>query len=243
MIGDAPDSVEVRFFTPKLEVPICGHATVATHAIRSLESGVPQGTTTQVSPGGRWEISWNREGDVSRVTMRQQPVRLVGEAANRYEIAAALGIGDDVLASDWPVEVWSTGSDKILVPVATADGLAGIVPDMDALRTLSEPWGGAGFFVFTLDTTEPGFLTECRMFGPAVGVPEDPVNGSGHGPLAGYLWARRALPASGRFLSRMGRTMDRPGVVEVAAVMGEEEPIAVDVTGAAVIVFSTEFEV
>ena len=61
--------IPVRFFTPRQEVPLCGHATLAAHYVRARERGESTGSTTQVSPGGRWDVSWEARAAGVFVTM------------------------------------------------------------------------------------------------------------------------------------------------------------------------------
>lgn len=219
-VSDGPgDAVTVRFFSPTQEVPICGHATLASHFVRSRARGDTAGVVWQVSPGGRWQVRWAQRDGATFVLMTQGPIEygatVDGEAKAR--LLHAFGATDQALVPNWPVQHLSTGHAKTVVPLASPHVLRGLSPNMDALRALSHDTGVGGYFCFAL-TDEPGFLTEARMFGPAIGVPEDPVNGSGHGPLGAYLAERsphfaRAVAAG--FWSRMGARLGRPGEVWV----------------------------
>lgn len=213
-------TVPVRFFTPTTEVPICGHATLAAHFVRAAAMRqLGRGTVTQRSPGARWRVHWSTTGDRTTVSMVQGPVEFgpVWGEDRIWALLAAVGLRKQDLAEGRPVQEVSTGHPKVVVPISSEAALGAVRPDMTALIELSRSTGIAGYFLYA-----PGegndYLTSCRMFAPALGIPEDPVNGSGHGPLGAYL--RRHHPSlaerlAGGFRSRMGHFLNRPGEVFV----------------------------
>ena len=229
----AAGTVRVRFFTPRREVPVCGHATLAVHAVRAVSVGL-RGRTVQVSPGARWPVTWDATDPVRiRVAMDQGPVQFgrVLDAKSCRALQEALGIARTSMSPDLPVQIVSTGHAKVLVPVRTPAILWALHPDMEALTDLGQALGVPGFFVFS-QVDGARHACEARMFAPGLGLPEDPVNGSGHGPLAAYA-GRYGLPGMSRgpFHSRMGLAMERPGVVTaelidaVARVSGQVVPV------------------
>lgn len=234
--------VPVRFFTPTQEVPVCGHATLAAHYLRSAERGEISGTVMQESPGARWSIRWERRNGGRSVFMKQGPVQFGEEleGETRRDLLSALGVVDEALLPNEPVQVVSTGHAKVVVPIRSPEVLAAMDPDFPALRTLSEKTGVGGYFLFARDDSERDTFTACRVFAPAIGVDEDPVNGSGHGPLAAYLLehvdSMAAIVRSG-FWSRMGGHLGRPGRVWVQAA---ENGKTVEVGGEVTPVFSSE---
>lgn len=240
-----PGVVPVRFFTPTREVPVCGHATLGAHFARARHLGLVRGAVMQASPGAHWNVRWERRDGATFVTMRQSPVvygAIWGDDLSQ-RLLTALGIDRSALRSDCPVQIVSTGHAKVMVPVRSREILEAIRPYPTALSALSEASGIAGYFLFAEDDRDRDTFTACRMFGPALGIPEDPVNGSGHGPLAAYLLARGGdLSAAARagFWSRMGDHLGRPGRVWVRA---EQDGHAVDVGGFVTPVFSAHLEI
>jgi PhzF family phenazine biosynthesis protein len=55
------------------------------------------------------------------------------------------------------------------------------------LRDISKQYGFEGFYLFTTDPSEKGYIAETRFFNPAFGIQEDPATGTAAGPLAGFL--------------------------------------------------------
>lgn len=235
----------VRYFTPTVEVPICGHATIAAHYVLARLGRRATGIVCQRSAAGITAVDVMACGDGDfAVRMHQGVVRLEAPLSKDVarRVARALGLADDALAP-WPVQVVGTGHPKVIVGVQTRAALAALRPYHEALTALSAEIGCNGYFCFTLDVEDRDVLTECRMFAPAIGIPEDPVTGNGNGPLGGYLIAHGlATPTEGRlvFWSSQGATMGRPGRVRVSVTTDEAGAVRVDVGERAVIVFETE---
>lgn len=231
----ADHDVHVRFFTPTVEVPVCGHATVAAHYVRAAVQGV-EGSFVQKTGAGLQRITAARHAGDWRIAIRQgaptfgEPVA----QALRAAIAAALGIHATDIAAHLPVQVVSTGHSKILVPLADGALLDRLEPDAAALTALGAEVGSKGWFPFAVK----GGRTEGRMFAPAIGIAEDPVTGNANGPLGAYLVRHGLMPHDGKrlaFEGHQGRAMGREGIVHVAVDIEDGAPAVVTIAGDAVI--------
>jgi PhzF family phenazine biosynthesis protein len=255
--GDDHD-VRVRYFTPDVEIPFCGHATVAAHYLRARLAGADGCDVVQRCAAGRFPIRVHRAGDDLAVEMTQTPPTFDAPLGARRvrALAGALGLGAGDLRLDAPVQVVSTGHAKVIVPLADAGRLLALAPEMPRLAAVSREIGCGGIFLFALNAPGADTLATCRMFAPALGIPEDPVTGSGHGPLGAYLVKHRLVPTRqppafggypatrGRvlaFSSSQGESVGRPGVARVTVrVDAAGEPAEVRVEGDAVLVFRAE---
>ncbi|MBB3219704.1 PhzF family phenazine biosynthesis isomerase [Pseudoduganella umbonata] len=233
--ADAGHDVHVRFFTPTVEVPVCGHATVAAHYVRAATQGL-EGSFVQKTGAGLQRITASRHGGDWRVAIRQGAPTFGDPVAPalRPRIAAALGIRPDDIAAGLPVQVVSTGHSKVLVPLADVQVLDRLLPDPAALVALGAEVGSKGWFPFAVGQR----CTEGRMFAPAIGVAEDPVTGNANGPLGAYL-VRHGLMAHDSerlaFEGHQGRALGRDGVVHVDVEIAAGEPAVVTIAGDAVI--------
>lgn len=242
--ADGPDhDVHVRFFTPTVEVPVCGHATVAAHYVRAAVLGI-EGSFVQKTGAGPQRITAARTDGDWRIAIRQGAPTFgapIGEPL-RSRIALALGLRPGDLAAGLPVQVVSTGHSKVLVPLAEATLLEGLRPDPEALKALGVDVGSKGWFPFAV---EQGGTAGCmmgrtqgRMFAPAIGVAEDPVTGNANGPLGAYLVRHRLLPHDGvrlAFEGHQGRALGRDGIVHVSVEIEAGAPATVTIAGDAVI--------
>lgn len=243
-----PDhDVWIRFFTPTLEVPSCGHATIAAHHARAIEFGIRQEALVQLTGAGLMPIEILVEGDHRRIRMTQGPAVIepaLPEAQVR-QVWSALGLKEDDADRHLPVQVVSTGHSKVMVPILSRNTLRSLVPDLPALAQLSRELGSNGYFVFTFDQPDPGALTQARMFAPAIGIPEDPVTGNGNGPLGAYLVHHGRADHHGErfeFRGAQGDRTGRSGYVDVQVELASGKPGRVSITGEAVTVFRTELE-
>ena len=237
--------LRIRYFSPRTEVPFCGHATIASHYVRSIVGNLGSHTVRQEALAGIIDVAVTRNADEIRVSMRQLPPEfgppLSGETASR--VARALGAQPSDLRDDCPVQVVSTAHSKILVGLRSRDVLVGLKPDPLALTQLSREIGSNGYHVFVMEAVEPGVLTTCRMFAPAIGVAEDPVTGNGNGPLGAFLVQHHLVehPQNGAwsFRSAQGHCVSRPGIADVTVEIENGLPTRVHVAGTAVVAFNT----
>jgi PhzF family phenazine biosynthesis protein len=167
----------LRWFTPAQEVPLCGHATLASaHVLyetgrarkERVEFETRSGTlaATRV-PGGAIELDFP--------AYRSEP------AALPVAIAAALGatpVAARLVERAGREETW-------LVELAEEAEVRRLAPDFRALRT-----AGAPALIATARGDESGFDCVSRYFAPGAGVDEDPVTGAAHCALGPY-WAER----------------------------------------------------
>jgi len=242
--GGALEVIPVRFFTPRCEVPLCGHATLGAHAVRAWSGGQDRGAVVQDAPGGRWEVRWEPRDGRLFVTMMQGPVEERRRLDDRSEqtLLRALGAEDEVVDPAAGLLVLTTGHAKVLVRIRTEQALGALVPDMAALEAWSRTTGIGGILAFVTIGSGSTFQTAARVFAPALGIPEDPVNGSGHGPLGAWLdRAGGELHSAARagFWSRMGESVGRPGRVWTRVLEGGR---MVEVGGDVTPVFQTRID-
>lgn len=239
--------VWIRFFTPATEVPTCGHATIAAHYVRAVESKLLSCTVIQKIGIGILPVEIIKEDDGYRIVMTQGKIEFYEPipSAERSEIIVALGLSDHDLHEHCPVQIVSTGHSKVLIGIKSRDTLNSLKPDFTRLADISGAIKCNGYFVFTFDSDSDDILTHGRMFAPAIGISEDPVTGNANGPLGAYLIHHKLVPQYKdlfRFKSKQGEAIRRPGIIEVIVEIENGAPTRVKVAGEAVIVFKTEIE-
>jgi len=243
--ADGPDhDVHVRFFTPVREAAFVGHATVAAHVAR-LAAGVgAPGKLRQKTRSGVLEVEIGGSAADPVVTVAFQPPELqppISEAI-RSRLLDIFGIDTAALDPKCPILITKRNSTRLMVGLRSADLLASLDPQLDELKRLTPHVGADGYFLFVRDAHGPG-TTESRLFSPVLGIPEDPVSGNAHGMLGAYLVAQGLLPVqNGRARLRgfQGRSMSRPGEVDVEVEVQGNEPRRIHISGAARVVFTTE---
>jgi len=159
---------DLRWFTPAVEVDLCGHATLASafvifeHLEPSLEA------VSFRSKSGDLRVT--RSGDLLTLDFPAwRPSRCEPDEALTRALGAA------------PQEVWA--SHDYMAVYASEDDVRGLQPAMDQVAAIDR---------FAVIVTAPGRDADfvSRFFAPRQGIPEDPVTGRAHCTLVPY-WARR----------------------------------------------------
>ena len=247
--SDSPDyDVEVRFFTPTTEVPICGHATVAAHYVYALENSFGSRRIRQKTKAGILPVDIVRSNDNHSIVMTQGTPDVSDDLGPeiRSRIADALNISIDDVCREYPVAVSSTGHSKVMVPIYSNELLHSLKPNLQKLAEISSAIGCNGYYVFTLNPAED-VLVHGRMFAPAIGIAEDPVTGNANGPLGAYLVHYNILQNPEEknfdFSIMQGEAIKRDGTMRVHVEKENGKPVLVQITGDAVVAFSAEIAI
>lgn len=245
--ADTSHDVHVRFFTPRTEVPICGHATIAAHYIRAKENNFETCTVVQKTGAGILPVDIIKSDDDYKIYMTQGKIEFQRpfDAVTLNRICSALQLSVSDLDERCPVQIVSTGHSKVLTGIKSLKKLNSLQPDMTELVRISKQINCNGYFVFTLDSDESSILTKGRMFAPAIGINEDPVTGNANGPLGAYLLKHKIVNSGIEhfsFRGKQGEAINRTGTIDVEVAIKDGEPQQVKIGGEAKIVFRTELE-
>ena len=239
--------VHVRFFTPLKEVPICGHATIAAHYVIALENKLKEKTCIRQKTGaGILPVEIEPLGNSYNIVVTQGKVEFgnIIEGNDLGRLVSALGIDNNDLITEAPVQIVSTGHSKVMIGIKDYQQLHNLTPDMRELNKLSEKINCNGYFVFTFDSNEADILIKGRMFAPAIGIEEDPVTGNANGPVGAYIvkYKLSEFDDNLKFSAKQGMSIDREGKINVNVSIENGEPVKVQVSGTATVVFKTEIE-
>jgi len=159
----------LRWFTPTVEVDLCGHATLASAFVLMTELERVRTVANFRSKSGPLAVT--RDGDAYTLDF---PSRPPVAADCPPALATALGCTPTAVlrSRDW------------LVVLESAAAVRAVRPDMAALMRVEAA------VIVTAPGDEPGVDFVSRFFAPGLGIPEDPVTGSAHCTLAPY-WAGR----------------------------------------------------
>jgi PhzF family phenazine biosynthesis protein len=162
---------EIRWFTPAVEINLCGHATLGSAFVifNYLDTGAEQikfyshlsGDLSVEKQGDRFVLDFPRYGLTETVILQ--------------EIVEAVGA--------MPKQVWETQGNMAMLLFDSEDAIKNIAPDMSALGKLQYDE-----IIVTARGEHADFVS--RMFAPRIGIPEDPVTGAIHCSLIPY-WARQ----------------------------------------------------
>ena len=164
---DDPARFDLRWFTPALEVPLCGHATLAAAHALFAELGLDAGMVTFDTRSG--PLTVRRTGPLYEMDFPASPPHRIQAPAG---LARALGVE--------PKEVWAA---QFLVCVLDDEAaVRGVAPDLATLKDISSAaTQGRGNVAVTAPAAEDApYDVVSRFFAPGSGIPEDAATGSMH---------------------------------------------------------------
>ncbi|MBK8197446.1 MAG: PhzF family phenazine biosynthesis protein [Acidobacteria bacterium] len=184
---------KLRWFTPAVEVPLCGHATLAAAHVLFNHAGYEgSGVAFDTVKSGRLFVK-RLVDDRLEMDFPSAPIKPVPVTD---DIAAALGAR--------PVEAW--GGMFYAARFETPEEVKALAPDHRALKTLGAAGGGwdrGNFGCFALGGDGAGATS--RFFAPGSGIDEDPATGSWHTMLARVLAENFGAPAARCYQAYPGR--------------------------------------
>jgi PhzF family phenazine biosynthesis protein len=203
-------TAHVRIFTPTFEMPFAGHPTLGTaHVVRAVKSAGDRVTLEMIAG----VIPVDARGDTW--TLEANPPKTRAVAASRKDLASMLVLPEGDVAPD-PASppLWvDTGSEQLMIPLASADAVRRVAPRGDLLLAHGRTGQRAMAYVFApsddgATVADRGMVV--RFFFPKYGsVVEDPGTGSACANLGGYLIATGA-PLPQRLSVAQGDAVGRP---------------------------------
>ena len=210
----------LRWFTPTVEVVLCGHATLATaHILYTTQIVESSNTITFETLSGDLKASMGDDGQI----------RLDFPAIECYDYAAPIEL---LLALGVDARSIQRSKLDVLIQLDSEPDVAAVAPDFTALKEIQNIRG----VIVTAQSDDPdgcGYDFVSRFFAPSCGIDEDPVTGSAHCALAPY-WMKRLgkNPLVGYQASKRG------GIVGVRCI-GQR----VELTGSCVTMVSGNFAI
>jgi len=199
----SPMEYQLRYFTPKAEVELCGHATIATFSLLH-QLGQAEGECICHTLAGDLRIEAG-----TTVMMQMAISRIVATIENPDEIYRALGVTG--YQPTLPVQIAYSGLPDIMIPVADVATLNGLQPDMEAVSAITQRHNAVSFHVFAFG--DDGYTAHVRDFAPLYDIPEESATGTANAALTHYLAVNGVIPRQGDFAFLQGEAMGRPSVV------------------------------
>jgi len=225
--GDGPFAV--RFFTPKQEITLCGHVTIAVFSelvhLGILQAPAYAHQTTAAGPLSVW-VGPTSSGP--EVEMTQKVPRFLG-TLDPARIGPLFGQPPD---PSLPISIVSTGLRHLVVPFSSTAALGHLAPDIGGLVELSRQLGVDTIAAFS--RTRSG--VRLRDFCPGIGDDEEAASGTTAGALACYLFANGPLEVQGETATlnvEQGIEMGRPSRLRAQLTLRCNEIVRVAVTGTA----------
>lgn len=165
------DGFSLRWFTPAIEVDLCGHATLASAHVLWSEGHLPTDKTAKFLTKSGW-LQADKKGDWIAMNFPTQPVTQAQHVLP--QLIKSLCCGGNIRAV-------MSNEVNYLVEVQSEEAVRSLAPDFTEMNKL--PVQGV---IATAPADAPDYDFVSRYFAPAAGVNEDPVTGSAHASLAPY---------------------------------------------------------
>ena len=237
--ADPSADYAIAYYTAVERIPLCGHDTIALAMVLAQSGRVAVPATLRLATDiGILAVHVAEDG---LVTM-DQGLPAYGQTVAAGDAAEALGLPvSEIEGTGLPVQVVSTGTPFLIVPVAHRAALAALAPDGVRLTAFGDSLEGfvAGFYVWTTETEQDEAQIHARCFCPAVGLPEDPVTGTASAAVGAYLFRHGPLVPDAEgvlsFQTEQGCAMGRPGSAGVRLETKDGQVTRVQVSGRAML--------
>ena len=184
--------IKVRFFTPKEEIDLCGHATIA-YGTALVESGM-----INVNEGeNKIDIETNlgilpiiitmENKKVKNIMMYQASPKLSKDfILDREKLAKSLNISRDDFREEIDIVKAYTGVWDLMIPLKSKEALDNIDGNMNLIKELSRELGIISLHPFYLDENKQLY---ARNLAPIVDIDEEAATGTSNGALTYYLYS------------------------------------------------------
>lgn len=206
---DGEKEFTIRYFTPKAEVELCGHATIASFFLLH-KKGLASGQCLCHTKAGDLTIEAG-----SKVLMQMAKPRIVTTIEDTEELYLALGIKTTanckLSALNYPVQIVSAGLPDVMIPLPDVATLQSLQPDMEAIAAITKKYDAVSFHVFAFGND--GYTAHVRDFAPLYDIPEESATGTANASLTYYLQQNKNLAQDADCTFIQGEAMGRPSVI------------------------------
>lgn len=193
----------IRYFTPKAEVELCGHATIASFFLLH-QRGLASGQCLCHTLAGDLNIEAGE-----KVMMQMARPRIVATLAETEEIYHALGVNN--YRPTMPTQIVYAGLPDIMLPLPDVATLQSLQPDMEAIKEITKHYEAVSIHPFAF--SNDGYTAHVRDFAPLYDIPEESATGTANAALTHYLSVNGVIPAKGDFSFLQGEAMGRPSII------------------------------
>jgi len=207
---------EIRYFTPTKEVPLCGHATLASaHVIYEL--GLVKESDPLIFKAKAGNLSVKKELNWLAMNFPKYPLK---------RIDPPMGFKNSV--GFYPLETYSSSDDWIIAVADSEKDILKAIPKFEDLKS-----SGLGHLMITSRSSTPDVDFVVRCFAPLSGIDEDPVTGSAHCALT-PLWSQKL----GKLEMVSFQVSKRTGKLKVRLIDDR-----VEIKGMAITIFKAELQI
>ncbi|MGZ4788876.1 MAG: PhzF family phenazine biosynthesis protein [Terriglobales bacterium] len=218
----------VRIFTVNEELPFAGHPTLGTAWVLRGTGGADE-IVLDLNVG-KIHVCFSTENGQPFGEMQQRDPEF-GQTHSREDVARAVGLKPEDIASDVPIHSVSTGMMFVVVPIARLSTMQTLTLDLKRAQQHLDKTDGKFFYFVCRETVDPKARLHSRMI---FYNGEDPATGSASGCTAAWMVKHGVAQSDERVLIEQGIEMKRPSRIFVRATKNGDQVINVRVGGQAV---------
>lgn len=233
--------LRIRWFTPRTEVQLCGHATIASfHALAEANMfGMHDPGTYRFvleTRSGNLPVTVEKGFTSTEIFLGLNVPRFERAGQYKLDVMRILGLSLEDFENRLPLVL----DEYLYVPVRRLHTVCDLKPNFFAMTRFLTSRNLTGLCVFTTETVERQSAVHSRFFAPTVGIDEDPVTGSANGPLGAYLFQYGGIRSNEETMTIVGEQGDslgRRGRVTIRMKAVDGELSSLEIGGRAVTVF------
>lgn len=232
--------LRIRWFSAETEVPLCGHATIASFHVMAEE-----GMYEMVEPG-RYDFKLETKSGILPVRVEKgissteiffglPKPEFIRAGQFKLDLMRILNITVEEFDARLPIVM----TNYLFVPVRRLHTIFSVKPNFFALAQLLTNRNLMGLCLFTTEAIERKSSVHSRFFAPTIGINEDPATGSANGPLGVYLYEQGMLDDklvgdTLTIIGEQGDVMGRKGRITIQMIIKNKAVASVAVGGRAI---------
>lgn len=229
--------LRIRYFSPKQEMELCGHATMATIYALKTNGWLENKTELTIETNAGVlpiRITKNEQKEI-HITMKQALPQFKKFEGSRYDLAKAIGIEEVDFDDELPIMYGSTGAWTLLIPIKSLDIFNKMEPNNKVFSSILNEIPNASVHPFCLESYYEEADMHGRHFSSTFsGTIEDPVTGTASGVMGAYFakYIKKESDMPINLIVEQGQEMNKDGQMIVNVAENNE----IEITGNAVYV-------
>lgn len=229
--------LRIRYFSPKQEMELCGHATMATIYALKTNGWLENKTELTIETNAGVlpiRITKNEQKEI-HITMKQALPQFKKFEGSTYDLAKAIGIEEEDFDDELPIMYGSTGAWTLLIPIKSLDIFNKMEPNNKVFSSILNEIPNASVHPFCLESYYEEADMHGRHFSSTFsGTIEDPVTGTASGVMGAYFakYIKKESDMPINLIVEQGQEMNKDGQVIVNVAENNE----IEITGNAVYV-------
>lgn len=213
-VTETPEAdFKIEYFTPAEEVPLCGHATIATFGVLKYLNNLDKDSYTIETKSGILNINL-KENQI----FMEQNIPVFYEELSYKEIKNSFDI--DCINKNIPIQIVSTGLKDILIPIKNEEVLWQLKPNFEYITEISKKYNVVGMHLYTFSNDK----VMCRNFAPLYDVNEGSATGTSNCALAGLLFKKLNIKKD-IYSFEQGYSLKAPSQIIVKVISYDKENI------------------